>query len=221
MLTVHISKLEQDREDWHGPWARMTCKFIKRPIFFHWGTWCHQVLGCWQGPCLDFWTYCSRGHVDVLGLCYYQEFRGVLGLGLPQVANSVTKGHTTTGNLQSDSPGLSPGPWSQVSLICSQGPCVGPTVARDCVDIYSACYHRGLWGCPGLGPLCGIGEFSWDPRGILQLGWWQFEKPVLPSGALMTSKPRLLMRTMYGSVVLSQPGSMLMSITKGTWMPRV
>ena len=31
---AHILKLEQYREDYHGPCARMTCKFVKRSIFF-------------------------------------------------------------------------------------------------------------------------------------------------------------------------------------------
>ena len=32
-LAAHILKLEQYREDQHGPCARMTCKFMKRSIF--------------------------------------------------------------------------------------------------------------------------------------------------------------------------------------------
>ena len=31
---AHILKLEWYREGWHGPCTRMTCKFVKRSMFF-------------------------------------------------------------------------------------------------------------------------------------------------------------------------------------------
>lgn len=106
--------------------------------------------------------------------------------GCPKWLTRWPKAIPPQGFSQSGSSGMSQGPWSQVSLICSQGPCVGPTVARDCVVIYSACYHRGLWGCPtcvGLGSLVGVQEAScsWSDANLrslcCHLGPWWHQNP--------------------------------------------
>lgn len=105
--------------------------------------------------------------------------------GYPKWLTKWPRAIPPQGFSQSGSPGLLPGPWSHSSLICSQGPCVGPTVARVCVDIYSTCYHRGLWRCPGLGTLVGLGSLvgvqeascSWSDTDLRSLcchpePWW-------------------------------------------------
>lgn len=55
-----------------------------------------------------------------------------------------------------------------------------------------------------------------DLRVMLKLGSYRSEWLALTQVAMVTSKPRLLQRTVSGPVVLPQPGSVLMSVVHGT-----
>lgn len=97
---------------------------------------------------------------------------------------------------------LSSAAWWHLSLGYDHVWVHGPMAARDSVDIHGSWYHQRTFKYPGG-----------DVRVMLLLWPYRTEWPALSQGTMVMSGFRLQLRNMAGSMVLLQPGFMLISVT--------
>lgn len=94
----------------------------------------------------------------------------------------------------------SPKLWSSMGYVWVHG----ATTARVCVNVHGSCYHQRLSGYSGSG--LPLGEMFECHAAI----WTMLIRAICnATRAIVTPRPRLLPRTMFGSMVLLQPESVL------------